>query len=300
MTDVPRDPDHQPDAGAGTEPAPEASGAPETPGQVANGAAATTRPRLIVAAPAVTLTALVTVVFLMFLLVEPSPRWVILFGSAITALAMDGILRTVRREAFETAGVDTAPFLFLPALYVLTVPVFIEHAVRGYWIVPAGLMAGIGFGAVATGMLSAVREHDRARDVGRFVTTAAAYFVVFALLSLTYTFELDLRSATLAVGLGSMLLAVEVLRDGDVDPLDTLVYAAITGVIVAELRWTLHFLPLAGHLAALTLLLAFYFVTGLVHSHLTRHLDRVVAAEHAAIVAAGLLVVIGARAAGIA
>ena len=54
------------------------------------------------------------------------------------------------------------------------------------------------------------------------------------------------------------------------------------------------------HLAALTLLLAFYFVTGLVHSHLTRHLDRVVAGEHAAIVAAGLLLVAGARAAGVA
>ena len=300
MTDDPRELAHQPDAAADTAPASDANGVTEALDQVADGPVARTHPRLIVAAPTVTLTALVTVVFLMFLLVEPSPRWVILFGSAITALAMDGILRSVRRETFETAGVDTAPFLFLPALYVLTVPVFIEHAVRGYWIVPAGLVAGIAFGAVATGMLSSVREHDRARDVGGFVTTAAAYFVVFALLSLTYTFELDLRSATVAVGLGSMLLAVEVLRDGEVDPLDTLVYAAITGVIVAELRWTLHFLPLDGHLAALALLLAFYFVTGLVHSHLTRHLDRVVAAEHAAIVAAGLLVVVGARASGVA
>ena len=300
MTDAPRGPDRQPDAAAGAPPAPDASGVAEAPDQAAGGAAARTRPTLLVAAPAVTLTALVTIVFLMFLLVEPSPRWVILFGSAVAALAMDGILRSVRREAFETAGVDTAPFLFLPALYVLTVPVFLEHAVRGYWIVPAGVTAGIGFGAAVVGMLSSVREHDPARDVGGFVTTAAAYFVVFALLSLTYTFELDLRSATLAAGLGSMLLAVEVLRDGEVDPLDTLAYAAITGVIVAELRWTLHFLPLAGPLAALTLLLAFYFVTGLAHSHLTRHLDRVVAAEHVAIVAAGLLVVLGARAAGVA
>lgn len=300
MTDTPRDTDQQPDAAAGAEPASDASDAAKDPGDVADTPATRTLPRLLVAAPAVTLTALVTVIFLMFLLVEPSPRWVLLFGSAITALAMDGILRTVRREAFETGGIDTAPFLFLPALYVLTVPVFIEHAVRGYWIVPAGVTAGIAFGAVVAGMLSSVREHDPARDVGRFLTIAAAYFVVFALLSLTYTFELDVRSATLAVGLGSMLLAVEVLRDGEIDPLDTLIYAVITGVIVAELRWTLHFLPLSGHLAALALLLAFFFVTGLVRSHLTRHLDRVVAAEHVAIVAAGLLVVIGARAAGVA
>ncbi len=300
MTDTPRDTDHQPDAADRAKPASDASVAAKDPGDVVDAPATSTRLRLLIAAPAVTLTALVTVIFLMFLLVEPSPRWVILFGSAITTLAMDGILRSVRREAFETAGIDTAPFLFLPALYVLIVPVFIEHAVRGYWIVPAGVTAGVAFGVVVAGMLSSIREHDPARDVGRFITTAAAYFVVFALLSLTYTFELDLRSATLAVGLGSMLLAVEVLRDGEIDPLDTLVYAAITGVIVAELRWTLHFLPLAGHLAALTLLLAFYFVTGLVHSHLTRHLDRVVAGEHSAIVAAGLLLVAGARAAGIA
>ena len=127
--------------------------------------------------------------------------------------------------------------------------------------------------------------------------------MLFALLLVLFsTYALYVCQMVMIHGDEAQYLRVtqSLLRDGDIDPLDTLVYAAITGVIVAELRWTLHFLPLAGHLAALTLLLAFYFVTGLVHSHLTRHLDRVVAAEHAAIVAAGLLVVIGARAAGIA
>ena len=254
-------------------------------------------------APAITLTALVTALFLMFLLIEPTPRWLALFGSAVVALSVDGVLRSARREPFE-AGVDTTPYLFLPALFVLATPVFLEHNVRGYWALPAALAAGVTFGAVVAAQVASVREFDPARGTARFVAVAAAYFVAFALYSLSYRFELDVSPAMAAAALVSALLAVEILREGEVDLLETLVFAAVTALIVAEVRWTLHFLPLDRHLAALTLLLAFYFVTGLLHSHLTRHshgqLSALVAAEYVAIAAAGVALVAGARAAGLA
>ncbi len=51
------------------------------------------------------------------------------------------------------------------------------------------------------------------------------------------------------------MLAVETLREGEVDPLETLGFALVTGVILAETRWLLYYLPVDRYLAGLTLLL---------------------------------------------
>ena len=77
------------------------------------------------------------------------------------------------------------------------------------------------------------------------------------------------------------------LRDGEIDQLETLVFSAVTGLVIAEVRLTMHYLPIDGHLAALTLLLAFYFVTGLIHAHVTRQLDRNAALEYVTIAVTG-------------
>lgn len=254
---------------------------------------------LPVSGPIVTLTLMITVVFLMFLLIEPTPRWIALFGGVIAALSLDGILRSQRREPFE-GGADATPYLFLPALFAIAVPVFAEHNVRDYWAAPVAIAAGIAFGAVAVAEVASVREFDPARGVARFIAAGATYFVAFALYALTYRFGLDLQTSMAAVALVSALLAVELLHEGEVDPLETLIFAVVTAIAVAEVRWALHFLPLDGYLAGLALLLVFYFVTGLLHSHLVRQLSATLATEYAIVTAAGIGLVIWARASGLA
>ena len=68
---------------------------------------------------------------------------------------------------------------------------------------------------------------------------------------------------------------------------------------MAQARWVIDYLPVDGYLAALGLLLTFYFVAGVLHSHVVRHLSRTVAIEYAAVTAAGLVFILGARAAGL-
>lgn len=250
-------------------------------------------------APLVVLTGLATLSFLMFLLVEPTPRWMLLLTAATTLLGTDGVLRAVRREPFRS-GAQTAPYLFLPALYVLATPILIEHNVRGFLVVPAGVLAGVAFGAITAAEIASVRARSAEYASARMLATGAVYFVAFAMFSLTYIFDLGLVTAAIASALIGAMLAVELLREGEVDPLETLVFAAVTGLVVAEVRWTLHFIPLEGYLGGLTLLLAFFFVTGMLQSHLTRQLSVSVAAEYAVIVALGLAVVIAARSTGIA
>ena len=94
--------------------------------------------------------------------------------------------------------------------------------------------------------------------------------------------------------------AISGLHEGEVDPIETLIFAVITALAVAEVRWALHFLPVDSYLAGFALLLAFYFVTGLIHSHLVRHLTATLAVEYSMIAAAGVVLVVWARNAGIA
>ncbi len=247
----------------------------------------------------VVLTVLVTLTFLVFTLVEPTPRWLLIFAAAITALGVDGTLRATWREAFAgEQAQDTTPYLFLPSLYVLAAPILIEYNVRGYWVIAAAVGAGLVFGAIV--VAAAISVHERAPEFGtaRLVSTAAAYFAAFALFSMTYVVGLDARTAIVAIGLVATMLAVEVLREGQVDPAETLVFSAICGLVIGEMRWSLHYLPLDGYLAGLSLVLVFFVITGLLNAHLTSRLDVVLAAEYVLIAAAGLVLVVLARASG--
>jgi hypothetical protein len=94
-----------------------------------------------------------------------------------------------------------------------------------------------------------------------------------------------------AVGLVSLLLSVEVLREAETDPLRALVYAGIVGLLVAEARWGLYFLPLESYLAGVFLLLVFYLSSGLVQHHLNDDLSRPVVSEFVGIALLGVLIV---------
>lgn len=249
-------------------------------------------------AHAVLLVGLITALFLMFVLIEPTPQWIILFGAAATGFALDGVLRVARRRPFEL-GADTIPYLFLPTLYVLAIPVFIEYNAASYWVLLLGVLAGAGFGAVVMAEIGSVREFDPARTGSRLVATVATYVVAFALFSLTYSFDLELPAAPVAAGIVALLLAVEVVREGEVDPRDTLVLAGVVGIVVGEGRLALHYLPLDGHLAAIALLLTFFAATGLLHAHQTRQLSRSVLIEYSALATVGFMVLALARAAGL-
>ncbi len=241
-----------------------------------------------------------TLFILMFTLIEPSPRWVVLLGTATTTFGMEGVLRSGRRQAFAEGGLDTAPFLLMPALYMLVVPVFIEHATLGFATPFSALLAGVGYAALVVGTLSSVREFDPARDRGRLIAASATYFVAFALFALVFLFGVGQRPATVAVALASVVLAAEILREGEIDPAETLLYSLVVGVVLGETRWVLHYLPIDAYAGALTLLLAFYISTGLLHSYVVRALTRDVARTYASVGIAGVVFIAAARGVGLA
>jgi len=230
----------------------------------------------------------------LFLAVEPTKPWILLAVVALVGLGTDGILRSHPRA--ELRGIaDTAPFLFVPVLLALASGLFLEEVVRGYWTVPATVGASTLLGSSLYGEYVSVLSHGRSYALGRFLLHVLTYLAAFFFYAVVYAFDIDLPPSAFAVGLFSMLLAVEVFREAEADAYRALVFSGVIGVVVAEARWALYFIPLEGFLAAVLLLLVFYLATGLIQHYLTGHLNRTIAAEFALVTALGLAVVIAGR-----
>ena len=245
------------------------------------------------------LTGIETIAFLMFVLIEPTPRWVLLGAAGAAILGTDGVLRATYREPFE-AGADTTPYLFLPALYTFAAPILIESNATGYAVALWGLVAGLGAGAITVAEVLSVRTGARTYPWARLLTNGAAYFAAFALLAIPYVLHIGLPASIVAAWLVCAMLGIELLREGEIDPLETVIFAAAVALVVAQARWLLFFLPLDGYLGGLALLLVFFLATGILHSHITRQLTALVAGAYVAIAVVGVAVVVAAHLAGIA
>jgi hypothetical protein len=234
---------------------------------------------------------------LLFVSIEPVKPWILLVVTAIMALGADGIVRSHPHADIRTIG-DTAPYLFVPVLFTLSAGLFLQDVVLGYWAVPAVLAAAGLMGCALYAEYHSVAPDEETGAMAHFLLNVITYLTAFGFYAVVYGFDVNLAPAAFAVGLVSMLLSVEVFREAEADPIRALVFAAVIGVIVAEARWVLYFIPLDGFLAGIFLLLVFYLTTGVISHYLTDHLDRTVLMEFAMVSAAGLAIVIGGRVAG--
>lgn len=230
----------------------------------------------------------------LFLAVEPTKPWILLAVVILVGLGTDGILRSHPRGQLRGIA-DTAPFLFVPVLLTLATGLFLEEIVLGYWTAPAVLGASGLLAAGLYGEYVSVLSHGPSYALGRFLLNLLTYLAAFAFFAVIYTFDVELVPAAFAVGLFSFLLAVEIFREAEANAYRALVFSAVIGLVVAEARWSLYFIPLEGFLAAVLLLLVFYLATGLIQHYLTGHLNRTIAAEFSLVTALGVAVVVVGR-----
>ena len=227
----------------------------------------------------------------LFLAVEPTRPWILLMVTALVALGTDGILRTHPSSIEQEDVAWTAPLLFLPTLMALAAGLFLEDVVTGYWVVPGVAVAAGLMGAVLYAEYISVETYSPKYAGARFVLNLGTFLTAFGFYAVVYSFDVDLVPAAITVGLVSLLLAVEVLRESEADPIRALVFAAAVGLIVAQARWALYFLPLESYLAGVFLLLVFYLTSGLVQHHLNDDLHAPVIAEFSLISVIGVLIV---------
>ncbi len=230
----------------------------------------------------------------LFLAVEPTKPWILLVVVALVGLGTDGILRAHPRGQLRGLA-DTSPFLFVPVLLALASGLFLEEVVHGYRTVPAVAGASALLAVALYAEHVSVLSHGPSYALGRLLLNVITYMAAFGFFAVVYAFDVDLLPSAFAIGLFSMLLAVEVFREAEADAYRALIFSAVIGLVVGEARWALYFIPLEGFLAAILLLLVFYQSTGLVQHHLTGHLNRAIAVEFSLVTAVGLAVVIVGR-----
>lgn len=228
---------------------------------------------------------------MLFLAIEPTKPWILLAVTCLVGIAADGIYRQHPHAALEEDAAWTAPYLFLPVLFTLGAGLFLEDALSGYWVLPGTMVAGIVMGAILYAEHISIDGENSMYPASRFVLNLGTYLTAFAFYAVVYAFDVSLVPAALTVGLISLLLAVEVLREAEADPVRALVFAGVTGTIVAEARWALYFLPLESYLAGVFLLLVFYVTSGLVQHHLNDDLRPPVVSEFVVITLIGVLIV---------
>jgi hypothetical protein len=231
---------------------------------------------------------------LLFITLDPVRPWILLAVTALVALGADGIMRSHPHGEFHTIA-DTAPHLFVPVLFALSSGLFLEDVVLGYWATPAVAGAGVMMAATLYAEHASIEPESESFHLARFVLNVVTYLTAFGFYTVVYGFDVELLPAAFAVGLVSMLLSIEIFREAEADPMRALVFAAVIGVIAAEARWVLYFMPLDGFLAGVFVLLVFYLTTGIISHYLTEHLEKSVLAEFALVTIAGLAIVIGGR-----
>src|SRR4029079_16996334 len=106
------------------------------------------RPQVNGAARSAVLAVLVAAGLGAFLDLRPSPPWVLWLTALLTALAVDGIVRSNPRWV-DGGPQSSAVYLFLPALAVVGAGFFIDHALDGYARPASALVPAAASGAIA-------------------------------------------------------------------------------------------------------------------------------------------------------
>jgi hypothetical protein len=226
----------------------------------------------------------------LYLTVEPTQNWLLLLLTALAAFGTDAIVRHHPDAAFERLD-DTALYLFVPVLFMLSVGIFLNEMASGYWSAALGLLSVVPFWAILRAEYESVDRTSPNYQATRLILNGATYVIAFLFFATIYDFDLSLFTASFAAGIVSVLLAIEVLREEGMDSTRTILYSLAIGVLLGEAAWAAHFLPLDESAAAVFLLLAFYLMTGLMHNYLARRLSRKTAAEFAAVALAGVVIV---------
>lgn len=230
-----------------------------------------------------------------FLDLRPEQPWILWLTAALVALAVDGIVRS--HPTWESEGqFNSVLYVLLPALATLGAGYFVDDAATGYARLGLGLGAGVAVGLVAFGEYHTVDALSRRYGSMRLILAIVTYLTAFALYTVIFSRDLQLPLAGLLVGLISIALSIELLRESHLTGPSSLLVGLAIGVSMGELRLVLYFFALDGLLAGALLIIGFYLATGLVHHLLDHDLELGTAAEYLLVAAVGTAAVVFTRA----
>ncbi len=214
-----------------------------------------------------------------YLGMRPTQPWILYLTAGLAALGTDGLVRSHARW-HDDGILASLVYLFLPAITVVAAGLFIDEAVDGYARPAAAAGGGLLLALVAFGEYHTVDFQSKLYGPMRLVLAVATYLAAFAVYTVVFTRDLDLPVAGWVVGVVTLALSMELLRESRLLGPSSLLVGVAIGVSIAELRLALYFFPLDGLLAGALLIIGFYLATGLVHHLLDHDLEWSTTAEY--------------------
>lgn len=238
-----------------------------------------------------------------FLAIEPTQPWLLILLTGLTALGMSAILRAEAPVRTDATGAHARPpdaastvFSFVvPVLWTFGAGLLAEYVSNGYWSLLAALIVGTGFGVIVYAEIASLDEASDSYQVARFTLNVAAYVIAFALFAAPYALELDRAPASLFIGVATVLMTIELMREAPMSSMQILIMALTSGLMLAETRWALYYLPLSAFLASTLLLLQFYVATGVLQSQLLSKFTPAIMLEYLIVGGTGLLFIVAAE-----
>lgn len=226
-----------------------------------------------------------------YLGIRPHQPWILWLTALLTALSVDGTVRTHRLWQ-DQRTLSSLAYALLPGLAVLAAGFFIEETLEGYARTVAAVVAALAVGLLAYGEYQTVDFESPLYGPMRVVLAVGSYMVGFALFTVAYAADFELPLSALMVGLAAAGLAIELLRESRLIDMGALFVGLAVGISLGEFRVALYFFPLDGLLAGALLVIGFYLATGLIHHLLDRDLDIATLAEYLLVAGVGASAVV--------
>lgn len=227
-----------------------------------------------------------------FITLEPPRSWwmlavtlaMVASGTHYLALAHPGYRYYERRP-------PTFPYWVAPLALALGGALFSEQFLRGWFtlIGMSGTAAGV---AVLIYCQHLLAHPDAAAPAfARIITSLSVYLAAFLLFVSLQSSDLPAAARMAVLGAVSGILSLAILEERSSRLDRAFLYAGVVSLLIIELSWALLLLPLGRVATGLLLLMAFYFISGLAHSHLLNRLNRGVALEFVSVtlIALGVL-----------
>lgn len=245
--------------------------------------------------PRVTLAALLAVIGLVgYLDIGPQQSWILWLTCGLIALASDGTVRSHQLWK-DPNPLASLVYLFLPALTLMGGGLFIDDAIGGYARAISAVVVGLATGLVVYGEYQTVDFGSTLYGPMRLLLAVATYLSAFALYAVIFSRGIELPLAAFLVGIISMALSLELLRETHLTGPNSLFIGLAIGISMAELRLVLYFFALDGLLAGALLIIGFYLATGLVHHLLDHDLEWGTTAEYLLVASVGTAAVVVTR-----
>ena len=237
---------------------------------------------------------IMTAVYLMYIAIEPTPRWLLLLAGVVAILGGDGVLRNNWPEVFKNRNnlIETTPYLFLPSIIALAIPLIIEHNLKGYYAILMAVVGGLFFTTIIGASSISVNKRAPNYYLARIISTFGVYLTGFTFFSLTYLLNLELDQIIFITGLVGFMLGMEVFRERQANHWETLLLSITVGIILAEFRWLSHYMSFGGYAAGLMLLLVFFVIAGLLLNYQIGNLKRRIIIHYALTTVSGLTLMV--------